>query len=151
MRELRALLTDLQHLVNLLLVFHHAEAHLGVVDREDTLAAHRVLVKRDRNGAERLRGQHGGVEPGAVGTDHDHVFAALQAGLMQPAGQGLDQPGHVAPAGGLPDAVFLLAHRRRVGAALGVVQQQLGERRLHMCLLGRSGPPAFECLSRDTH
>ena len=130
-RELRALRADLQHLVDLLLVLHHTETHLGVVDRKDAFTAHGVLVQRHRNGAQRLGGQHGGVQARAVGADHHHVFAALQAGLVQAAGHRFHQLRHRGPGGGLPDAVFLLAHGRRGGAAFRVFQQEPGESRLH--------------------
>ena len=131
MRKLRAAVANLQHLVDLLLVFHHSKPDVGVVDGKHALGAHGILVKRHRNGANRLRGQHGGVQTGAVGADHHHMFAALQAGLVQAAGNGFHQLGHGSPAGGLPDAVFLFAHGWRVGAALRVVQQQPGESVLH--------------------
>ena len=135
-RQLRAFFADVQHFVHLLLVFHHHETHIGVVDGVHTFRTHRVLVQRHRDCAQRLRGQHGGVEPGAVGADHHHVFMAFQARLVQAAGNGLDQLGHLGPADGLPDAVFLFAHGGPGGAALRVVQQQPGESRLHVCLQG---------------
>ncbi|MCY1368114.1 hypothetical protein D9M69_550780 [compost metagenome] len=141
-RELRAAVADFEHLVDLLLVFHHREAHLGVVDREHALGAHGVLVQRHGDRAQRLCGQHGGVEPGPVGPDHHHVFTTPQAGLVQTAGDRLDQLRHGGPGGGLPDAVFLFTHRRRGGAAFRVVQQKLGESRLHcrsLLGLGRGG------------
>jgi len=50
--ELWALLADLEHLVDLLLVFNHGKTHFGVVDGKDAFAAHCVLVKWHRNSAQ---------------------------------------------------------------------------------------------------
>jgi hypothetical protein len=78
-----------------------------------------------------LRRQHGGVQPGPVGTDDDHVFAASQPGLMQAAGHMLHQRGQVGPAVGLPDAIFFFAHGRRAAALGGVLEQKSWERGQH--------------------
>ncbi|MNT45759.1 hypothetical protein D3C72_1823580 [compost metagenome] len=48
----RALLAQLQQLVHLLLVFHQAKAHFGVVEREHAFGPHGVLVQRNRNRAQ---------------------------------------------------------------------------------------------------
>ncbi len=138
MRQLRALLAQLDHLVDLLLVFHDREAHLGVVHREHVLGRHRVLVQRHRNGAQRLRRQHRRVQTRAVLTHHHHVVAACDAERRHAARQLAHQRRQLPPGGGLPDAVFLLAQGRRVGARGGVLEQQAGECGLHRtCLLGR--------------
>ena len=134
--QLRAALAHLQHLVDLLLVFHEAETHLGIGDREHTLCGCRVLVQRHGDGPQRLRRQHGGRQARAVGADDDHVFTPLQPGLVQATGQVFHQRGHVGPAAGLPDAVFLLAHGGRTGALGGMFEQQPGER---AGLCGRGG------------
>ena len=130
-RELRTFLAHLQHLVDLLLVFHQGEAHVRVGDREDAFGGHRILVQRHRNRAERLRGEHGGVQARTVGAHDDDVFVALQAGLVQAAGNLLHQRGHVSPAMGLPDAIFFFAHGGRAGALGGVFEQKSGERGQH--------------------
>jgi hypothetical protein len=59
------------------------------------------------------------------------VFTPVQASLMQAACHVLDQPEHVGPGGGLPDAVLFLAHGSAVGALGRVFHQQLGERGPH--------------------
>ena len=52
MGQLRALGAQFEHLVDLLLVLDHGEAHLGVVDRKRAFGRHRVLVQRHRNRAQ---------------------------------------------------------------------------------------------------
>ncbi len=130
-RQLRTLLAHLQHLVDLLLVFHQGKAHVRVGDREHAFGGHRILVQRHRNRAERLRGEHGRIQAGPVGAHDDHVFVALQAGLVQAAGNLLHQRRHVGPAVGLPDAIFFFAHGGRAGALGGVFEQKSGERGQH--------------------
>ena len=115
-RELRALLADLEHLVDLLLVLDHREAHLALLIGNTHSGRRGVLVERDRNGAERLRRQHGGVQAGPVGADDDQVLAALQAELVQAARDMRYPLGHLAPADGLPDAVLF---SRIAGASRG--------------------------------
>jgi hypothetical protein len=130
-RDLRALRPDLQQLVDLLLVFGEGEAHVGVVDREDALGGGGILVQRDRDGAQRLRRQHRGVQPRTVGAHDHHVFAACQAGLVQAAGDVLHHLRQLGPGERLPDAVFLLPHRRGFGPLRRMLQQQPRESCLH--------------------
>ena len=129
--ELRALRAQFEQLVDLLLVFDDAEAHLGVVDRKDELAGHRVLVQRHRNRAQRLRGQHRCIQPRPVLADHHHMLAALQAGFGQAAGQLAHQRAELRPGDRLPNAVALFAQRRRVGPLLRVGPHQSRKGGLH--------------------
>jgi hypothetical protein len=55
------------------------------------------------------------------------MLVALQPGLVQPCGEVFDLLRELGPAGGLPDAVFLLAHGRGLGALGRMAQQQLGK------------------------
>ena len=113
------------------LVFDHGQTHVGVGDGKNAFGADGVLVKRNRNGAQRLRRQHGGVQARPVGTDDHHVRATRQAGLVQAAGNVLHQGGHAGPAVRLPNAVFLFAHGWRVRALGSVFHEQSGKRCLH--------------------
>jgi hypothetical protein len=122
--ELRALPAQLQHLVDLLLVLHDGEGNLGVVQRKDELRRDGVLIKRHRHGAERLRGQHGGVKPRAVLADDDHMRPAPQARGRQAECQLPHQHGKRRPGQRLPHAEGFLAQRRRVGPAGRVVEQE---------------------------
>ena len=118
--DLRALLAHFQHFVDLFLVFHYAKAHFSVIDRKYTFTCHSVLVKRNRNCAQGLRSQHGGVQAWAVRTDHDQMFTALQACLMQTARHVCDHLQHGRPVHALPNAVFFFTHGARAWA-LGCV------------------------------
>ena len=94
-RNGRALATDFDHLVDLLLVFHHRKTHLGVVDGEHIFRGHRVLVQRHRDGAQGLGRQHGGGQARAVGTHHHDVLATAQSGQMQTRSHVHHHLGHV--------------------------------------------------------
>ena len=120
MADLRTLLAHFQHFVDLLLVFHHAKTHVSIVDRKYTFPCHGILVQRNRNGAQGLRSQHGGVQARAVRTDHDQMFTALQACLMQTARHVCDHLQHGRPVHALPNAVFFFTHGARAWA-LGCV------------------------------
>jgi hypothetical protein len=122
--ELRALGADLQQLVHLLLVLDDSEAHLGVVEREDTLGAGGVLVQRDRDRTEALRCQHRHRQARAVVADHHDVLTALQARGGQTTGHAAHLCRQCRPAQGLPDPVFFFSQGWRVGSALCMVQQQ---------------------------
>ena len=121
MRQLGAVLPDFQQLVDLLLIFHHAEFHIGVVDWKDALGPHRVLIKRDRDRAQSLGRQHRGIQPRAVGTYDHQMIAPRETHLVQAAGQLLHHGGQVGPGQGLPNAIFFLAHGRRGGPLLGML------------------------------
>src|SRR3546814_2855183 len=74
--QARAALLDLEKLVDLLLVFHHGEACLGVLQHIGDLVGDGVLVKRDRDAAQRLHGGDGPVKARAVVADDSHLVAA---------------------------------------------------------------------------
>ena len=130
-RDLRAGFAQLEELVHLLLVLDHGHRDLGVVDREDVLVGRRVLVKRHRYRAQRLRRQHHGRQARPVVRHHHDVIAALQPGPGQAAGQLAHQHRQRRPRQALPDAVFLLAQCGRVGAPRRVFEHQPGKGRLH--------------------
>ena len=134
-RELRALGARFQQLVDLLLVFGKCKPDFGVVDRKDAFGGDGVLVQRNRHRAQRLRGQHRGVQARPVGADDDDVFASRQSGLVQSARKMLHQRGHRLPAVALPDPVFLFAHRSSRGSLRSMLQQQSRKRGLHDAIL----------------
>ena len=155
--EGRHLLLDLQELVDLLLVLGEREARAGMLDDVGELLGDRILVDRHRHAAQRLRGAHRPVEQRAVVADHDQPIAAAEALVGQARGEQADLGRDMAPAMALPDAVFLFAIGRPVGARAGALGQQLGKRvpsvgrgigrsRRHPC--SRSlGTPSFDCLA----
>ena len=122
-----AVFADLQDLVDLLLVLHHGEAHACMIEHEAHLGGHRVLIDRHRDGAQRLGGAHGPVEPRPVIADDRHLVAARQAEPGEAHGERGDLVAHLGPGPDLPDAQVLLAHGRAIGETPGVTQQQLGE------------------------
>src|SRR5256885_1622186 len=91
----------------------------------------RSLVQRDRYAAQRLHGNEAHVDMGPVVADEGQILAACQAQRRQAAGHVAHGLGGLAPAPGLPDAVFLLAQRRRLGALGGMLEQQVRERGRH--------------------
>ena len=122
MADAGALRPNFQQLVDLLLVFNHTKPHLGVVQGKHAFSGHGILVERHGNRAQRLRGQHGGVQTRTVGAHHHQMFTTLQPRLMQATSHVLNHLRHVRPIDGLPNAVFLLAHGGRVGALLGMFE-----------------------------
>ena len=126
--EGRHLLLDLQELVDLLLVLGQRKARAGMLDDVGKLLGDRILVDRHRHAAQRLRGAHRPVEQRAIVADHDQPIAAAEALIGQAGGEQADLGRDMAPAMALPDAVFLLAIGRPVGARAGALGQQLGKR-----------------------
>ena len=72
--QLRAFVANLQQLVDLLLVFGKGKTDFGVVDGKYAFQCGRILVQRNRNRTQRLRCQHGGIQAGPVGTQHDQML-----------------------------------------------------------------------------
>src|SRR5215468_5803560 len=105
------LVLHLEDLVDLLLVFTHDHARLGVVDHVVHLGGDRVLVHGHRRTAQGLRGEHGPIELRAVVTDHRDLVAAPEAQRGQSQGDALDMASGILPGVGLPDAEFLLTDR----------------------------------------
>ena len=126
-RELRAAVADLEQLVDLFLVLGDREGDVGIADRHDELGRGRILVERNRHGADRLRREHRGVEARPVLADDDQMLAACQPGFRESARERFDQLGEAAPRVRLPDAQVLLAQSRGGRPAGGVVEQQAGE------------------------
>ena len=114
-----------EHLVDLLLILDDRDLHLGVFEHVAHLVGDRVGVDRHGDGAERLRRQHGPVQPRPVGSDHGDPVAAPDAEALKPDRKGADLVELVRPAPGLPDAEVLPAHRRPRRAPAQMVEQQL--------------------------
>jgi hypothetical protein len=129
--QMRTAIADLDQLVHLLLVFDDRKRHFRVGDRKHELGRYRVLVQRHRHRAQRLRSEHRGIQAPTVFADHHHMLAALQAGSRQAQRQLAYQLGELSPAQRLPDAVFLLAQRRRIGPLRGVLEHEPGEGGVH--------------------
>ena len=135
--QLRARLAQLEHLVDLLLVFDDRERDLGVVHRKCVFGGGSVLIQRHRNGAERLRREHRRRQARPVGADDHDVLPALQPGLRQTGSELAHQVRQLRPGQRLPNAVLLLAQRRRVRSLGGVFEQEAGKGRRHHRLLSK--------------
>ena len=81
--EARHALGDGDDLVDLLLVLHDGELHLGVVEDVGHLVGHRVLVDRHGDAADALHRREGRVEARAVVADDGHRVAAVEPQLAQ--------------------------------------------------------------------
>ncbi|MNR03964.1 hypothetical protein D3C85_1198870 [compost metagenome] len=140
MLEGGALFTHLDHLVDLLLVFHDRDPDLGVLQHVDHLLGDGVLVERNGNRAQRLRGHHGHVEAGTVLADDGDVHAGLDAKRRKALRDVADMLRHLGPRKGLPDPQILLSYRGPRPANVGMREQQRWkgvQRRRHLCRCGR--------------
>jgi hypothetical protein len=97
---------------------------VGVVEDVVVLLGDRVLVERDGDAAQRLRGGHRPVEPGPVVADDREVHPALEAERGEAAGERAHFLADLRPAPRLPDAEILLANRRMTAAHTGVMLQE---------------------------
>jgi hypothetical protein len=122
------LLPNAQELVDLLLVLRDGEPRLGVVDDVGQLLLDGVLVERHRDAAERLRGEDGPVQLGAVVADHGHLVAPGEPERGQPQGDPSASLVVVPPRVSLPDTEVLLPDGDTASPPLGVVPDELGER-----------------------
>ena len=149
--QVRNLPPDLQHLVDLLLVFDHHEANAGILHDEQHFLSHRILIERHRYAAQTLGGGHHHVKMRPVVTHDGQIVTPPKPQLGQAAGQGAHTFGDISPGPGLPDAEILLAHGRRLPTGRCMVHQQTREgvlpiRRRILCLHKLSPPPQlFVC------
>jgi len=146
MLDMRTAVEYFEHLVDLLLVLDQRDLDVGIVEHVGHFVGHRILVKRHRHRAERLRRGHAPVESRAVVADDRQLFAALEPEAGESAGERADFDGHLGPGPGLPDTEVLLAHRVAIRALLDVALQQLrkGVERRVLCLLAHrivNNPP----------
>src|SRR5262249_23725788 len=119
---------DAEELVSLLLVLHHRDSRLAVLDDVAHLVGQAVDVDADRDRAERLGAQLR-VEPrGPVTADDRDGLASLQAERLEAESDGADVRRVVRPRHLLPDAVLLLAQGDfAAGVAPGVRGEHLRE------------------------
>ena len=123
--EPRHALHHRQDLVDLLLILHRGEAHLGMLEHEGQFVGHRVGIDRHRDRAEHLRRHQRPVELRPVGADDGDGVAALEAEPAQAHRIGAHDLQHLAPGPGLPDAEILVPHGRPRAVQLGVADQKL--------------------------
>ena len=123
--QVRQAVLQRQDLVDLFLVLGNDDRGLGVIEHIGELGRDRVLVDRDGDAAEALRGELRDIEARAVLPDDRQLVAAPEA----LGGEPLREIAHLLPiappAVSLPDAAVLLAQGRAVGCPLGIAPQQL--------------------------
>ena len=112
------MLSDLQSLVYLLLIFGNNETRLGMVNDILDFLCYRVLIGRHGNTAKCLRRNHGAIKGRSVITDDDKGVVADKAKVGEPGGQGKGVLAELPQRPGLPDAVGLFTHCRPLGIVL---------------------------------
>src|SRR6266446_481379 len=127
--EGRQLVTQGRDLVDLLLVLGHDHAHLRVVPDVGQLPGDRVLVDRDRDPAQALRGHLGPVQAWPVVPDDGKPIAATEAEGRKAQREIPHLVVVLTPVPGLPDPAILLTHRRSGAELARVALQQAGKRR----------------------
>src|SRR3954451_23257710 len=85
--ETRAAFFDLNKLVHLLLILGQRETDFGVVQDVGHLIGDCVLIDRDRNAADRLRGCNRPIKPRPVVTDDCELVAAFEAERLHATGE----------------------------------------------------------------
>jgi hypothetical protein len=75
----------LEHLVDLLLVLDDRVGDLGVVQHEDEFGGRRILIHRNRDAAQRLRGRHRPIESRPVVADDRKPHPPLESLRGEPA------------------------------------------------------------------
>lgn len=122
--EMGQSLGDGEDLVDLLLVLHHGEDGLGMVEDIGHLLGDAVGIDRHGDGAEPLCRAHRPVQARAVIADDGDLLAAFQAKILQAFGKAADMLGDLGPVPGLPDAEVLVTIGDAPGALAGIAQQQ---------------------------
>ena len=121
---------DRQHLVDLLLVLHHRDRDLGVLEHIGHLVGDRVGIDRHRHGAERLRRR---TSPSRAAAGCAPMIANLSPRFSpsssSPTEKARTSSSICAPGPGLPDAEILVAHRGATAARRsGIFDQKLRKR-----------------------
>ena len=104
MRELRALRTDFQELVDLLLILNHRETHLCILQHVHHFLRDGVLIQRHGNPAQTFCCHHRPVEARAIVADHGQRIATFEAERRKATGEGTHFFLYFGPGIGLPDA-----------------------------------------------
>jgi len=130
---------DLKQLVDLFLVLGYGEGHLGMIEHEGHLVGHRVLVDRDRDRADALRGHEGPVQPRAVVADDGHLLARLQTERLKTESKRPNFIVRLGPRPCLPDSQVLFADCRAILEDRRVSQKQFGKC-VYVQLRSRLGP-----------
>ena len=80
----RALIAQIEDLVDLLLVFRQHEARARLMHKVADFVQRRVRERRHRITVERARCQHAGIQPWPVIAEHQHHFAGTETQALKP-------------------------------------------------------------------
>ena len=80
----RALIAQIEDLVDLLLVFRQHEARARLMHKVADFVQRRVRERRHRITVERARREHAGIQPRPVVAEHQHHFAGAETQALKP-------------------------------------------------------------------
>ena len=109
MFKIGAAVLDREQFVNLLLIFDHGKARLGMVEDVVHLFGDSILIKRHRNPTHRLNRGNRPIQMRPVIANHSDLIATSEPELMQPERHCAHIGGDLKPGPRLPDPVALLA------------------------------------------
>ena len=141
----RALLAQIEDLVDLLLVLGERETRARFVNEVADLVERRIRERRHRVSAERAGGQHPGVKSRPVVAEHQHDVARFETQSLKTGCAAKHDIKQLPPRRLLPDALAFLAHRDTVGKGLGIPRQNADQRGVGFEIPGRGLLSAAAC------
>ena len=122
----RALLTQIEDLVDLLLVFGKRETRARFVNEVADLIEGCIRERRHRVSMESAGGQHPGVKSRPVVAEHQHDVARFETQSLKTGCAAKHDIKQFLPRRLLPDTLAFLAHCDTVGKGPGILRQQRG-------------------------
>mmetsp|Transcript_833 Transcript_833/g.1138 ORF Transcript_833/g.1138 Transcript_833/m.1138 type:complete len:590 (-) Transcript_833:30-1799(-) len=107
--QVAQLILNFDHLVDLFLITCDDETCATVAQHIGHLFCHRILIERDRNGADGLRCHHCPIKIGPVATDDGDKVTLVDPKVDQPKGKRINLLLDLGPGPALPDAEFFFA------------------------------------------
>ena len=133
----RALLTQIEDLVNLLLVFGKRETRACFVNEVADFIEGCIRKRRHRVSVESAGGQHSGVKSRAVVAEHQHDVTCLETQSFKTGCAAKHDIKQLLPRRLLPDALAFLAHGDPVGKGPGILRQNADQRGVSFEIPGR--------------
>ena len=123
--QLRQLFLHGQDFVDLLLVLHHRNRDVGMVEHIGQFGRDRVGIERHRNGAQSLRRQDRLIQTRPIVARNRDRVAALDAKFRQAERDCAHLAQQVRPAPGLPDTDILMPQCGTIAPHLRMMHQKL--------------------------